>query len=328
MPESVRVSAATTVVGVIGDPVGHSLSPLLHNTAFVEMGLDWVSVGFPVAAGQVEGALSGMRALGIAGLSVTMPHKDEVAVLVDRTTPVAARLAAVNCVTLIAGELVGSNTDGEGFVAALRHGDGFEPQGKKCLVVGAGGAARAVILALAEAGATDVIVVNRTESRANAAAALAGPVGRVGHPEEAATVDLVVNATPAGMGLPLAPDQSEGRGSGARAGPGSGGAVSGGVGAGGVGAEAGPEGGPGADAGHDAFPLDPEYLVPGQVVVDLVYHPATTPWLRAARDRGAVTHNGLGMLVHQAAVQLRSWTGEEPPVAAMWQATTAALSAR
>ena len=328
MPESVRVSAATTVVGVIGDPVGHSLSPLLHNTAFVEMGLDWVSVGFPVAAGQVEGALSGMRALGIAGLSVTMPHKDEVAVLVDRTTPVAARLAAVNCVTLIAGELVGSNTDGEGFVAALRHGDGFEPQGKKCLVVGAGGAARAVILALAEAGATDVIVVNRTESRANAAAALAGPVGRVGHPEEAATVDLVVNATPAGMGLPLAPDQYEGRGSGARAGPGSGGAEAGGVGAGGVGAEAGPGGGPGADAGHDAFPLDPEYLVPGQVVVDLVYHPATTPWLRAARDRGAVTHNGLGMLVHQAAVQLRSWTGEEPPVAAMWQATTAALSAR
>jgi shikimate dehydrogenase len=348
MPESVRVSAATTVVGVIGDPVDHSLSPLLHNTAFVEMGLDWVSVGFPVAAGQVEGALSGMRALGIAGLSVTMPHKDEVAVLVDRTTPVAARLAAVNCVTLIAGELVGSNTDGEGFVAALRHGEGFEPRGKKCLVVGAGGAARAVILALAEAGATDVIVVNRTESRANAAAALAGPVGRVGHPEEAATVDLVVNATPAGMGLPLAPDQSEGRGSGARAGAGSGGAGSGGagsggvgaggvgaggagsggVGAGGVGAEAGPGAGPGADAGHDAFPLDPEYLVPGQVVVDLVYHPATTPWLRAARDRGAVTHNGLGMLVHQAAVQLRSWTGEEPPVAAMWQATTAALSAR
>jgi shikimate dehydrogenase len=328
MPESVRVSAATTVVGVIGDPVDHSLSPLLHNTAFVEMGLDWVSVGFPVAAGQAQGALSGMRALGIAGLSVTMPHKDEVAVLVDRTTPVAARLAAVNCVTLIAGELVGSNTDGEGFVAALRHGDGFEPRSKKCLVVGAGGAARAVILALAEAGATEVIVVNRTESRANAAAALAGPVGRVGRPEEAATVDLVVNATPAGMGLPLAPDQPEGRGSGARAGAGAGGVGAGGVRTGGAGTEAEPGAGPGADASNDAFPLDPEYLVPGQVVVDLVYHPATTPWLRAARDRGAVTHNGLGMLVHQAAVQLRSWTGEEPPVAAMWQATTAALSAR
>jgi shikimate dehydrogenase len=295
IPERIPVSAATTVVGVIGDPVQHSLSPLLHNTAFVEMGLDWISVGFPVPAGQAQTALAGMRALGIAGLSVTMPHKAAVAALVDRTTPVAARLDAVNCVTLASGELVGSNTDGDGFVAALRHGDGFEPRGKKCLVVGAGGAARAVILALAEAGAAEVIVVNRTESRANVAAALAGPVGRVGRSEEAKTADLVVNATPAGMG------RSQGQG-----------------------AEADPQAAPQADP----FPLDVAYLVAGQVVVDLVYHPAITPWLLAARERGAVTHNGLGMLVHQAAVQLRSWTGDDPPVAAMWQAVTSALGAR
>ncbi|MGH9074094.1 MAG: shikimate dehydrogenase family protein, partial [Acidimicrobiales bacterium] len=132
--ESTRVSAATTVVGVIGDPVGHSLSPLLHNTAFAEMGLDWVSVGFPVAAGRAGSALEGMRALGIAGLSVTMPHKEAVAALVDRMTPVATRLAAVNCIAAVAGELEGGNTDGEGFVAALRHGDGFEPRGRRCLV--------------------------------------------------------------------------------------------------------------------------------------------------------------------------------------------------
>jgi shikimate dehydrogenase len=293
-PEPIRVSAATTVVGVIGDPVQHSLSPLLHNTAFVEMGLDWVSVGFPVAAGQAQTALAGMRALGIAGLSVTMPHKEAVAALVDRTTPVASRLDAVNCVTLASGELVGSNTDGEGFVAALRHGDGFEPAGKRCLVIGAGGAARAVILALAEAGAAEVIVVNRTESRASVAAALAGPVGRVGRAEEAETADLVVNATPAGMGQP------QGQGAGAA---------------------------PQAESEAGPFPLDPAYLVAGQVVVDLVYHPAATPWLLTARERGAVAHNGLGMLVHQAAVQLRSWTGDEPPVAAMWQAATSALGA-
>jgi shikimate dehydrogenase len=230
-----------------------------------------------------------MRALGIAGLSVTMPHKEVVADLVDRTTPVATRLAAVNCVTLAGDELVGDNTDGEGFVAALRHGDGFEPEGKKCLVIGAGGAARAVILALAEAGAADVVVVNRTESRAVVAAALAGPVGRVGRPEDAATAELVVNATPVGMDHSQTPD------TGVRKTP---------------------------------FPLDPQYLVAGQVVVDLVYHPASTPWLLVARDRGAVTHNGLGMLVHQAALQLRLWTGEEPPVGAMWQAATAALGAR
>jgi shikimate dehydrogenase len=302
IPERIRVSAATTVVGVIGDPVQHSLSPLLHNTAFVEMGMDWVSVGFPVAAGQAQTALAGMRALGIAGLSVTMPHKEAVAALVDRTTPVATRLDAVNCVTLASGELVGSNTDGEGFVAALRHGDGFEPAGKRCLVVGAGGAARAVILALAEAGAAEVIVVNRTESRANVAAALAGAVGRVGHPEEAGTADLVVNATPAGMG------QTQGQGTGTDP-------------------QAAPQAALEAASQAGLFPLDPAYLVAGQVVVDLVYHPAITPWLLAARDRGAVTQNGLGMLVHQAAVQLRSWTGDEPPVAAMWQAATSALGA-
>ena len=205
---------------------------------------------------------------------------------------------------------MGSNTDGEGFVAALRHGDGFEPRGKKCLVVGAGGAARAVILALAEAGATDVIVVNRTESRANARGC-PGRSRRAGRSSRGGGHGRSRGQRHAGRDGPAASagPVREGRGSGARAG----GAVSGGVGAGGVGAEAGPEGGPGADAGHDAFPLDPEYLVPGQVVVDTVYHPATTPWLRAARDRGAVASNGLGMLVHQAAVQLRSWTGEEPP---------------
>jgi shikimate dehydrogenase len=282
--DAIRVSAATTVVGVIGDPVDHSLSPLLHNTAFAEMGLDWVSLGFPVSAGQAEPALAGMRALGIAGLSVTMPHKEAIASLVDRATPVATRLAAVNCVTLASGQLEGSNTDGEGFLAALRHGDGFDPRDRRCLVIGAGGAARAVVLALAEAGASEVIVVNRTESRAVVAAALAGTAGRVGHPEEAATAALVVNATPAGMDQPQLQSQP--------------------------------------------LPLDPDLLVAGQVVVDLVYHPASTPWLRAARDRGAVTHNGLGMLVHQAAAQLRTWTGQDPPVAAMWRAATAALSAR
>ena len=290
-----RISAATTVVGVIGDPVLHSLSPLLHNTAFAEMGLDWVSLGFPVPVGQAEAALAGMRALGIVGLSVTMPHKEPVAGLVDRTTPVATRLAAVNCVTAASGtrQLEGSNTDGEGFVAALRHGDRFEPRDRRCLVVGAGGAARAVVLALAEAGAAEVIVVNRTQSRAVVAAALAGPAGRVGRPEEVSTADLVVNATPAGMPQADTPLQAD-------------------------------TGGPAGTR----FPLDPDLLVAGQVVVDLVYHPASTPWLLAARDRGAVTHNGLGMLVHQAAAQLRTWTGDDPPVTAMWRAATAALSAR
>jgi shikimate dehydrogenase len=274
-------SAATTVVGVIGDPVAHSLSPLLHNTAFIALGLDWVSVGFRVPAGSAAEALVGMRALGLAGLSVTMPHKTAVAALVDRCSRVARTLGAVNCVTRQAGALVGDNTDGEGFVASLRRGAGFEPEGARCLVVGAGGAARAVVLALAEAGAAQVVVVNRDPRKAEAAATLAGEVGRVGRPDEASQADLVVNATPVGM----------------------------------------------ADSSSaSASPLVPATLLgPGQVAADLVYHPLRTEWLAAADANGATVVSGLGMLVHQAAAQLRRWTGLEPPVGAMWQAATRAL---
>lgn len=192
-------SAATNVVGVIGDPVAHSLSPLLHNTAFRALGLDWVSVGFPVPEGSAADALVGMRALGLAGLSVTMPHKAAVAGLVDERTAVAERLGAVNCVVRRHDRLVGDNTDGIGLVASLHHGAAVDVDGKRCLVIGAGGAARAAVLALADAGASEVVVVNRTAARAEAAAALAGGRGRVGAPSDAASAQVVVQATPAGM---------------------------------------------------------------------------------------------------------------------------------
>ncbi len=269
-------SAGTTVVGVMGDPVAHSLSPLLHNTAFGALGLDWVSVGFRVPSGRAAGAMTGMRTLGIAGLSVTMPHKGAVARLVDHRSAAAARLEAVNCVTKEGDRLLGDNTDGSGFVASLRRGAGFDPAGQRCVVAGAGGAARAVVLALAEAGATEVVVVNRTAERAAAAAALAGRNGRVGVPEDAAGADLVVDATPAGMW--------------------------------------------GTAAATATPPVDPVLLGPGQLAVDLVYHPPMTAWLSAAAARGARVLGGLGMLVHQAADQVERWTGQPAPVEAMWRA--------
>jgi shikimate dehydrogenase len=192
-------SAASSVVGVIGDPVRHSLSPLLHNAAFDALGLDWVSVAFAVPPGAVADALAGMRALGVVGLSVTMPHKSDAAALVDECSDVARRLGVVNCITLSAGRLVGDSTDGAGFVAALRRGSAFDPSGRRCLVVGAGGAARAVVMALAEAGADEVVVVNRTPAHAREAAALAGGAGRVGTADDIAHAELVVQATPVGM---------------------------------------------------------------------------------------------------------------------------------
>jgi shikimate dehydrogenase len=196
------IDSNTTVVGVMGYPVRHSLSPLLHNTAFAALGINWTSLAFEVAPGRVAGALSGVRALGLAGISVTMPHKDEVAALVDECSSVATALGAVNCVVNRQGTLRGENTDGAGFLASLARGAGFDPAGRRCLILGAGGAARAVALALAGAGCADVAVVNRTAARAGAVAALAGQVGRVGRVDEDADVaqaDLVVNATPVGM---------------------------------------------------------------------------------------------------------------------------------
>ncbi len=192
-------SAATTVVGVMGDPVAHSLSPRLHNAAFDALGLDWVSLGFRVRSGHAVDALVGARALGIRGLSVTMPHKEAVAGAVDTLTATAARLGAVNCVRFDAEGVVGDNTDGPGLVDALARGPGFDPAGRRCLVVGAGGAARATVAALADAGAAEVVVVNRTAARAGAAVALAGGVGRRGTAADASDCDLVVNATPLGM---------------------------------------------------------------------------------------------------------------------------------
>jgi shikimate dehydrogenase len=275
------------VVGVIGDPVGHSLSPALHNAAFAELGLDWAYVAFPVPAGRARAAVAAMADLGIRGLSVTMPHKAGAAEACQRLSPVAERLGVANTVTNMAGELVGDSTDGAGFVDSLAD-LGWAPDGKRCLVLGAGGAARAVVLALAEAGAARVDVVGRREEQVLATAALAGQGGAVGTVGAAGEADLIVNATPVGMA--------------------------------GAGTGSGPGGLP--------FGLDPASLGAGQLVADLVYAPATTPLILAARARGSSTCNGLGMLIHQAARQVTIWTGRDAPVEAMSAAALHELGRR
>jgi shikimate dehydrogenase len=269
------ISGATTVAAVIGDPVDHSRSPLLHNAGYRAAGLDWVYVAFPVAAGGGTAAVEAVRALALAGLNVTMPLKAEVAAAVDRCTRAAEALGAVNTVVREGRSLVGDTTDGPGFVAALRADHGLDLGGRSVVVVGAGGAARAVVRAVAEEGAAAITVVARRAEAAARAAALAGGVGRVGDAEAAGDADLVVNATPLGM------------------------------------------------HGRLDLPLDPHRLGPGQVVVDLVYDPPVTPLLRAARERGAAASNGLGMLLHQAGLSFRLFTGVEPPLEAMRSALVA-----
>ena len=284
---------------MIGHPVRHSLSPVLHNAAYAALGLDWVYVAFPVPAGKGAAAVAAMRTLDLAGLSVTMPHKADVVGGLDRLGPTAARLGVVNTISWRTStdgwELEGDSTDGAGFLDALRGDDGFDPAGRRCVVLGAGSAARSVCLALAEARAASVQVVARRGPAAEACAALAAPVGAVvvwtadaapkGQAELMEAVvgsDLIVNATPVGMspgdGLP--------------------------------------------------FGLEPGLLHGGQFVADLIYAPSTTPLLAAARVKGAGTANGLGMLIHQAARQIAMWTGCPAPLEAMSVAGVSALTHR
>src|SRR5690348_16930868 len=149
---------ATRLAGVIGHPIRHSLSPVLHNAAFSALDIDWAYVAFEVAAGGGPAAVDAVRSLGLEGLSVTMPHKAAAAAAVDELSPMAAALGVINTVVRRGTKLVGDSTDGEGFVDALRADIGFDPLGKRCVILGAGGAARALVLALAQAGATDVAV--------------------------------------------------------------------------------------------------------------------------------------------------------------------------
>jgi shikimate dehydrogenase len=194
-----EISGATRVAGVIGHPVAHSLSPAMHNAAFREAGLDWAYVAFPVLPGGAASAVDAMRTMGIEGLSVTMPHKEAVAGAADSASPDVLVLRAANTLARH-GEVIRAHmTDGDGCVDALRAA-GCGVAGMRCAVIGAGGAGRAVVLALARAGAAEVVVVNRDPERAGRAAACGLGLARVGLIDDVAGVDLVVNATPVGMG--------------------------------------------------------------------------------------------------------------------------------
>lgn len=266
------ISGGTTVAAVIGDPVAHSLSPAVHNAAFAAVGLDWVYVALPTPAGSASVALGAMRTFGLGGLSVTMPLKAEVAGIVDHLDPLAASLGAVNCVVGDGPRLVGHNTDASGFAAWLT-ATGHPLEGARVVVVGAGGAGRAVVAGALAGGAGSVVVVNRSNDAAAAAVALDPSRCSVGDMAAVATAEVVVNATSVGM------------------------------------------------TGQPGCPIPADLLRPAQVVADLVYDPVETELVRTAREVGAVALDGVGMLVHQAADAFRLWTGVEPPLAVMAEAT-------
>ena len=247
------------------------MSPVIHNAAFAALELDWVYVALPVSAGHGGDAVAAMRTLGIDGLSVTMPHKADVAAAVDARTAAAERLGFCNCVFRDGDRLVGDSTDGDGLIRSLELDEGLAVDGARAMVIGTGGAASAIIEALGRHGAADIVVCSRRRERAEAAARLA-TTARPGTPSDASGVDLLINASPVGMA-----------------------------------------GGP----DPDGSPLDEELLADNHAVVDIVYQPRTTPLLAAAARRGATVVNGVGMLVHQAALAFERWTDEPAPIDVM-----------
>jgi shikimate dehydrogenase len=198
-----KVGGRTRLTGLIGWPVEHSLSPAIHNAAYLAADLDWVYVPLPVVPGRLRSALDGLPALGFVGVNLTMPHKTEAAGLVGRLSEDASLLRAVNTIHVVADELEGHNTDVGGFDRFLRRDAGFNPAGRSALVFGAGGAARACALALARAGIDRLTVAARNEATTASLRRLGDEVGvpvEVVRSEDVSgrRFDLVVNATPVG----------------------------------------------------------------------------------------------------------------------------------
>lgn len=279
------LTGATQLVGLMGWPVGHSFSPAMHNAALAQLGLDWVYVPLPVREGDVGTAVAGLPALGFRGVNVTIPHKQAVIPFLSDIEAGAKAIGAVNTIVVQRAEeesrLHGYNSDWRGFLADLQ-ANGVDVAGRDCLVLGAGGSARAVVYGLLQEGARVWLLARRL---AQAEAILAQDLGAAGKlvvgslaelPRVAADLyaPLIVNTTPLGM------------------------------------------------SPHVAGSVWPDELpFPAQAVLyDLVYNPLETRLMQQAQAAGCQALNGLGMLIQQGAVAFKLWTGQEPDVAVMRQA--------
>ena len=287
-----NITGKTQIVGLIGWPVSHSISPHMHNAAFSRLGLDWCYMPLPVPTeptARVGEAIQGLRALGLRGCNVTVPHKQAVMPHLDSLTSAAQAIGAVNTIRVEPdGTFLGDNTDARGLVADLRD-HGVDPAGQHILIIGAGGSGRAALYGLAEAGAESITVLNRTHSKA---ASLVNdiqpyfsdcPFVAGAFPEQlvaaASAATLVVNCTSLGMTPNV-------------------------------------EGLPWND--QISFRAD-------QTVYDLIYNPAQTRLLAKAEADGARVINGLGMLIWQGAIAFEVWTGQAPPVDVMAKAVQGIL---
>jgi shikimate dehydrogenase len=275
------ISGKTRVCGVIGDPIEHTLSPIMQNAAFNALKLDYTFLAFKVKNAELENAVNGMRALNIRGLNVTMPHKSTILNFLDRTDLSAQIVNSVNTILNKDGKLFGFNTDGVGALKALRE-NGVELKGRKVLLLGAGGAARAIAYAMAKES-DELAVLNRTLKQAQALAKLlektankkigAGSLSPKEIQQNLQDSDILINAT--SIGMKPKPEESL---------------------------------------------VAPKLLRPDLAVMDIVYNPIETKLTKDAKAAGAKVVSGVEMLIYQGAASFEIWTGKSAPVEVMRKA--------
>lgn len=282
------ISGKARICGIIGDPVEHTMSPVMHNAAFNKLGLDFIYIPFLVKKEFLKEAIEGMKAMNIRGLSVTQPHKVEVMKLLDSIDPLAEKMGTVNTIVNDSGILTGSNTDAGGFLRGLLE-NGIEPTGKNVVVLGAGGASRAVSFILADRGA-NLVILNRllelewaeslAERISDSLNVKVEALELTSNNLKKAIVeaDILVNTTNVGM----SPDT-------------------------------------------DKTLVDPDLLRQGLVVYDVIYNPIKTRLLKEAEKAGAKIISGLDMLVYQGVIAFEKWTGQKAPVEVMKEAALKSL---
>ncbi|WP_347549515.1 shikimate dehydrogenase [Pseudalkalibacillus hwajinpoensis] len=258
--------------GLIGHPIGHSMSPIMHNREFMELGLSHHYHAFELSPEQLEDGVEAMKMLDIQGFNVTIPHKVAIMPLLDEVEQEALDIGAVNTVYKRDGKYVGTNTDGRGYLMSLLSMTGEESlKEKNVLVIGAGGAARAVSVSISHSGVRSLTIANRTLEKAEE---LSNVCARYSETyaitlkeaeESLGNYDIVINTTSIGMSPHL-----------------------------------------------DRIPLSVDRLKPGTVLSDLIYNPLETQWMKLGKKQGAVTDNGISMFVEQGALAFEIWTGASP----------------
>lgn len=281
------VGGATKIVGVIGDPIEHSLSPRMHNAAFQYLGLDYIYIPFRVLKKDLKNAVKGAKAFNLRGFNVTIPHKVSIIKFLDDTDLTAKRIGAVNTVVNEEGKLLGYNTDGLGALEALRE-EGVDPKGKKVVVIGAGGASRAITFQLADI-CSKLVILNRTRIKAVKLARELASFGEVeGNGLTLKSLESYLNASEILINTSSV----------------------------------------GMHPNVNESPVPKELLREDLVVFDIVYNPLETTLLRYARSVGAKSINGVGMLVNQGAIGFKMWTGYAAPRDVMRKAVIEGLLGR